>query len=435
MKIAIVIGTRPEIIKMAPVIDEIKKRGIEFSLIHTGQHYDHEMSQQFFQDLELPKPDHYIGVGSKSHAKMTAATMEGLEDILKGETPDIVMVQGDTNAVLSGALVASKMHIPVGHVEAGLRSFDKTMPEEINRIVADTCTHLYYTPTEKAALNLLFEGADPENIIITGNTIVDACLRNLEIAKHKSSIRFPSDKILTVTVHRAENVDNKARLKSITQALLELDEFMIIFPVHPRTRKNLEKFHLYKLLAEAEHIKLVKPLGYLDFLLLLSKSYVILTDSGGLQEEAITLNIPCLTLRYNTERPETVEAGGNMLVGADKKRIINTLRLIQEDPNFRMKMINAPNPYGDGKASEKIIDATVDFYNKGKLTIKPPENILSDLKRELHFIDEDITVESLEKRGKCKVRIVYDGVKPRFPHQTMNLKGKQIICDIYNKSL
>ena len=159
-------------------------------------------------------------------------------------------------------------------------------------------------------------------------------------------------------MHRAENVDNKARLKSITQALLELDEFMIIFPVHPLTRKNLEKFHLYKPLAEAEHIKLIKPLGYLDFLLLLSKSYVVLTDSGGLQEEAITLNIPCLTLRYNTERPETVEAGGNILVGADKKRIIETLRLIQENPNFRMKMINAPNPYGDGKASEKIINAT-----------------------------------------------------------------------------
>ncbi|MBC7097323.1 MAG: UDP-N-acetylglucosamine 2-epimerase (non-hydrolyzing), partial [Methanobacteriales archaeon] len=261
MKIAIIIGTRPEIIKMAPVIDEIKKRDLKFSLIHTGQHYDHEMSQQFFQDLELPKPDHYIGVGSKSHAKMTATTMEGLEDILKEEKPDIVMVQGDTNAVLAGALVASKMHIPVGHVEAGLRSFDKTMPEEINRIVADTCTHLYYTPTEKAALNLLFEGADPENIIITGNTVVDACLRNLEIAKRKSNIKFPSDKIVTLTVHRAENVDNKARLKSITQALLELDEFIIVFPVHPRTRKNLKKFHLYKLLSEAEHIKLVKPLG------------------------------------------------------------------------------------------------------------------------------------------------------------------------------
>ncbi len=431
MKIAIVIGTRPEIIKMAPVIDEIKKRNLEFSLIHTGQHYDHEMSQQFFQDLELPKPDHYIGVGSKSHAKMTATTMEGLEDILKEEKPDIVMVQGDTNAVLAGALVASKMHIAVGHVEAGLRSFDKTMPEEINRIVADTCTHLYYTPTEKAALNLLFEGADPENIIITGNTIVDACLRNLEIAKRKSNIRFPSDKIVTLTMHRAENVDNKARLKSITQALLELDEFIIVFPVHPRTRKNLKKFHLYKLLSEAEHIKLMKPLGYLDFLLLLSRSYAVLTDSGGLQEETITLNIPCLTLRYNTERPETVEAGGNILVGADKERIINTLRLIQKDPNFRRKMINAPNPYGDGKASEKIINATVDFYNKGKLTIKPPLNILSDLQRELHFIKEDITVQSLEERDKCKVRIVYDGVKPRFPHQTMNLKGKQIICDIY----
>jgi len=431
MKIAIVIGTRPEIIKMAPVIDEIQKKNIELSIIHTGQHYDHEMSQQFFQDLELPEPDHNIGVGSGTHAKMTAAMMKGLEDILEKENPDMVMVQGDTNAVLAGALVASKMHIPVGHVEAGLRSFDKTMPEEINRIVADTCTHIYYTPTEKAALNLLFEGAYPDNIIITGNTIVDACLRNLEIAKRKSSINFSSDKIITLTMHRAENVDNKSRLKSIIHALLELDEFLIIFPIHPRTRKNLEKFHLYELLAKAEHIKLVKPLGYLDFLLLLSNSYAVLTDSGGLQEEAITLNIPCLTLRYNTERPETVEAGGNILVGADKKRIIDTLKLICEDPDFRRKMVNAPNPYGDGKASEKIINATVNFYRKGKLTIKPPENILSDLQRELRLIEEDITVESLEARDECKVRIVYDGIKPRFPHQTMNLRGKQIICDIY----
>jgi len=431
MKIAIVIGTRPEIIKMAPVIDEIQKKNIELSIIHTGQHYDHEMSQQFFQDLELPEPDHNIGVGSGTHAKMTAAMMKGLEDILEKENPDMVMVQGDTNAVLAGALVASKMHIPVGHVEAGLRSFDKTMPEEINRMVADTCTHIYYTPTEKAALNLLFEGAYPDNIIITGNTIVDACLRNLEIAKRKSSINFSSDKIITLTMHRAENVDNKSRLKSIIHALLELDEFLIIFPIHPRTRKNLEKFHLYELLAKAEHIKLVKPLGYLDFLLLLSNSYAVLTDSGGLQEEAITLNIPCLTLRYNTERPETVEAGGNILVGADKKRIIDTLKLICEDSDFRRKMVNAPNPYGDGKASEKIINATVNFYRKGKLTIKPPENILSDLQRELRLIEEDITVESLEARDECKVRIVYDGIKPRFPHQTMNLRGKQIICDIY----
>jgi len=357
--------------------------------------------------------------------------MKGLEDILKEENPDIVMVQGDTNAVLAGALVASKMHIPVGHVEAGLRSFDKTMPEEINRIVADTCTHIYYAPTEKAALNLLFEGACPDNIIITGNTIVDACLRNLEIAKRKSKINFSSDKIITLTMHRAENVDNKTRLKSIIYALLELDEFLIVFPVHPRTRKNLEKFHLYEPLAKAEHIKLVKPLGYLDFLLLLSNSYAVLTDSGGLQEEAITLNIPCLTLRYNTERPETVEAGGNILVGADKKRIVDTLKLIQEDPDFRSKMINALNPYGDGKASEKIINATVDFYRKGKLTIKPPENISFDLQRELRFIEEDITVASLEDRDGCKVRIVYDGFKPRFPYQTMNLRGKQVICDIY----
>ncbi len=436
MKIAIVMGTRPEIIKMAPVIDEIRGRGIDFSLIHTGQHYDQEMSKQFFHDLELPTPKFNIGVGSGPHGKMTAAMMKGLEDILEDEDPDIVMVQGDTNAVLAGALVASKMHIPVGHVEAGLRSFDKTMPEEINRMVADVCSQIYYTPTEDAALNLLFEGVSRDKIIITGNTIVDACLRNIEIAKQKSRImsRFSAEDILTLTMHRAENVDNRDRLRSIVDALLDLDEFRIVFPVHPRTRKNLESFGLFRLLEKAGHIDLMKPLGYLDFLLLLSNSYAVLTDSGGLQEEAITLNIPCLTLRYNTERPETVDAGGNILVGADKEKIIGTLKALRRDSEFRMKMENATNPYGDGRASKRIIDATLNFYEDGKLEIKPPKNIRTNLKRELRFIENDVSVKSFEEHENCMVRVVYEDGKAKFPDEKMNLRGKQILCEIYKYS-
>ena len=327
MKICVILGTRPEIIKMAPVIDEINRRSHELLLIHTGQHYDKEMSDNFFLDLELPKPNYNIHVGSGSHGKQTALMMDGIEDVLISEKPDIVLVQGDTNAVLAGALVAQKLHIPVGHVEAGLRSFDVSMPEEINRMGADCCSHLYFVPTEESAINLALEGYLPKDIFITGNSVVDTCFRNLKIAENSSTIIDDLNldnlnNIITFTMHRAENVDDKQRLQSIIGALMELKDFNIIFPIHPRTKKTLENFGLYKKFESLPHIHITKPIGYLDFLVLISKSIIILTDSGGLQEEAITLNVPALTLRYNTERPETVTAGGNILVGSDKDYIL-----------------------------------------------------------------------------------------------------------------
>ncbi|MGB9838573.1 non-hydrolyzing UDP-N-acetylglucosamine 2-epimerase [Methanothermobacter sp.] len=432
MKIAVVLGTRPEIIKMAPVIDEIERRNLDFTLIHTGQHYDHEMSDQFFIDLELPSPDHNIGAGSGSHGAMTGEMLRGIEDVLMREEPDIVMVQGDTNAVLAGALAAVKLHIPVGHVEAGLRSFDRTMPEEINRMVADVCSKLYYVPTEESAINLLMEGADPETIFVTGNTVVDACLRNIDIASKKSDIlsEFPDDEELVVlTLHRAENVDDPERLRSIVEAILELDEFRVVFPVHPRTRKNLEKSGLYGVLVEAEHVTLKKPMGYLDFLLLLSNSFLVLTDSGGLQEEAITFNVPCLTLRYNTERPETVEAGGNILVGADKNRITTTARRLLEDPDFRERMMRAENPYGDGHASERILDETLRLHREGRLTMKPPAEVMEAPSRRLIHVDEDITVTELAERNNAVIRMVYAGGEPVFPSLTLNLKGKDVLME------
>jgi UDP-N-acetylglucosamine 2-epimerase (non-hydrolysing) len=367
IKIAVIIGTRPEIIKMAPVIDEMKKRKLHYILIHTGQHYDHEMSDQFFLDLELKKPDYNIGVGSGSHGEQTANMIKGLEQVLIHEKPDLVLVQGDTNAVLSGAIVSSKLHIPVGHVEAGLRSYDKTMPEEINREIADVCSKMFFVPTERSAINLILEGINPKNIFITGNTIVDACSRNLEIAKKKAIIPFKvneNDKLLTLTMHRAENVDNDNRLQNIIEALIELDDVTIIFPVHPRTLKNLKKHNLLRKMEKSGHIKLIKPIGYLDFLLLLSKSEIVMTDSGGIQEEAITLNIPCTTLRYNTERPETVEAGGNILLGADKKKIVNTVKQILNNPIMYSKMSEAKNPYGEGNSSKKILDSILNLYNE-----------------------------------------------------------------------
>ncbi|MDP2837211.1 MAG: UDP-N-acetylglucosamine 2-epimerase (non-hydrolyzing) [Methanobacteriaceae archaeon] len=434
MKIAIVIGTRPEIIKMAPVIDEIIKRNLDYVLIHTGQHYDHEMSDQFFSDLELPTPDYNIGVGSGSHGEQTAEMMKGIENVFLEEKPDMVMVQGDTNAVIAGAIVASKLHIPVGHVEAGLRSFDKTMPEEINRMVADVCSQLYYVPTEESAVNLIVEGINPKNVIITGNTVVDACLRNLKIAENNSDIldQFEVDeKILTLTMHRAENVDNLERLTQITDALIELDELTIIFPVHPRTLKNLENFGLLSKLVKKDNIKLIKPIGYLDFLLLLSNSDMVMTDSGGLQEEAITLDVPCMTLRYNTERPETVTAGGNILVGSNKDKIIETANLIMNDPKTRETMKKAINPYGDGKASSRILNVTLTDYENGELEIKSPENIMNQFKRKIELIESNITVREFESTQNALIRVVYENNEATFPHEDLDLKNKLVLFDKY----
>jgi UDP-N-acetylglucosamine 2-epimerase (non-hydrolysing) len=436
MKIAIIIGTRPEIIKMAPVIDEIEKRGIEYILVHTGQHYDHEMSHQFFVDLELKKPDFNIGVGSGSHGKQTARMMEKIEDVLVAEKPDIVLVQGDTNAVLAGALAASKLHIAVGHVEAGLRSYDKTMPEEINRQVADVASNLYFVPTEESALNLIFEGLDPHEIFVTGNTVVDACIRNLKIAQKSSTVLSDLDvqgDILTLTMHRAENVDDPERLQEVTDALLELENITVVFPVHPRTVKTLKKFGIYEKLENAPHVLMTKPIGYLDFLVLLSNSRFIMTDSGGLQEEAITLNVPCLTLRYNTERPETVTAGGNILVGSSKEKILENLRRIAGDESAYQEMSDAVNPYGDGKASEKILDAILDASDSGKLQITAPEYIMSHAGRELLQISEDITVSEFEdKNSGSTINIVFNGGEAQFPVPDLDLKDKQVLVNRFD---
>ena len=436
MKIAIIIGTRPEIIKMAPVIDEIEKRGIEYILIHTGQHYDHEMSHQFFIDLELKKPDFNIGVGSGSHGKQTAKMMEKIEDVLVAEKPDIVLVQGDTNAVLAGALAASKLHIAVGHVEAGLRSYDKTMPEEINRQVADVTSNLYFVPTGESALNLIFEGLDPHEIFVTGNTVVDACIRNLKIAQKTSKVLSDLDvdgDILTLTMHRAENVDDPERLHEVTDALLELENITVVFPVHPRTVKTLKKFGIYEKLENAPHVLMTKPIGYLDFLVLLSNSRFIMTDSGGLQEEAITLNVPCLTLRYNTERPETVTAGGNILVGSSKEKILENLRRIAGDESAYQEMSDAVNPYGDGKASEKILDAILDAYTSGKLQITAPEHIMSHAGRELLQISEDMTVSEFEdKNSGSTINIVFNGGEAQFPVPDLDLKDKQVLVNRFD---
>ena len=437
MKIAVVLGTRPEIIKMAPIIDEIVNRDIELCLIHTGQHYDKEMSDNFFIDLEIPAPDYNINVGSGSHGKQTGLMMKGIEEVLMDEKPDIVLVQGDTNAVLAGALVASKLHIAVGHVEAGLRSFDMTMPEEINRRVCDVTSTMYFIPTEESAINLLADGYSRKNLIITGNTVVDACFRHLEIAKKRgfeeeslASLGIDNmDNILTLTMHRAENVDDKKRVTNIIDALKELSDMNIIFPIHPRTKKTLEDFKLFDELNNLSHVHIIKPIGYLDFLQLTSKSTLILTDSGGLQEEAITLDVPALTLRYNTERPETVTAGGNILVGADKDAILENANKILNDEEFARKMKNAINPYGRGDSAKKTVDAIAEFYDNGLLDIEAPEDIMTSFDRKMTLIDEDISVKEFEDKNNALIHMVFDGEKMRFPTDELNLKEMCVTYD------
>ncbi|WP_295609130.1 non-hydrolyzing UDP-N-acetylglucosamine 2-epimerase [uncultured Methanobrevibacter sp.] len=437
MKIATILGTRPEIIKMAPIIAEINKRGINQIVLHTGQHYDKEMSDNFFRDLEIPAPDYNIQVGSGTHGRQTGLMMKGIEEILVEEKPDIVLVQGDTNAVLAGALVCAKLHIAIGHVEAGLRSFDVTMPEEINRRVADVCSLMYFIPTEESAVNLLAEGFSRKNLFITGNTVVDACFRHLEIAEKRGfeeeslkTLDIDSmDNILTLTMHRAENVDVEERVRNIISALKELSDMNIIFPIHPRTKHTLENFGLFDELNNLDHVHIVRPIGYLDFLLLTSKSTLILTDSGGLQEEAITLDIPALTLRYNTERPETVTAGGNILVGANKDAILENANRILNDSEFADRMKNAVNPYGQGDAAVKTVDAIEKYYREGNLNIAAPEDIMDSFSRKMAKIDIDITVREFEEAENGLIHMVFDGEKMRFPTDELNLKGMMITYD------
>ena len=336
---------------MAPVIRECQRRGLDYSIIHTGQHYSYQMDRIFFEQLELPQPDHNLDVGSGNHGEQTGRILAGLEAVLMAERPDVVLVQGDTNTVMAGALAASKLHIKVGHVEAGLRSYDRRMPEEINRVVADHISDYCFAPTEISKANLLKEGIAKEKIHVTGNTIVDSVYQNLEIAMRKVNILAdlglePKGYFL-VTSHRQENVDSKERLGEIIRGLeMVKSEFglPVVFPVHPRTRKMVESFGF-----ELDGIRAIEPLGFLEFLQLEAGARLALTDSGGVQEEACILGVPCVTLRDNTERPETVEVGANMLAGTESQRIIEGAR----------KMLGTregwKNPFGEGNTGQRII--------------------------------------------------------------------------------
>ncbi|MFP3910376.1 MAG: non-hydrolyzing UDP-N-acetylglucosamine 2-epimerase [Archaeoglobaceae archaeon] len=350
--ISIILGTRPEIIKMSPVIRECERRGLDYFILHTGQHYSYNMDKVFFQNLNLPEARHNLDVGSGSHAEQTAKILTGTEKFLLEEKPDIVLVEGDTNTVLSGALAASKLHIKVGHVEAGLRSYDRTMPEEINRVLADHCSDYLFAPTEHSKGILLGEGISKNKIFVTGNTIVDAVNQNLSISEEKvnplTDLALSSGDYFLVTVHRQENVDVRERFEGIIRGLeLVVEEFElpVVYPVHPRARKMMEHFGL-----KSDKIKLIDPLDYLSFLYLESRARLVLTDSGGVQEESCILNVPCVTLRDNTERPETINVGANTLAGADPERILDSVKKMLGVTN------NWENPFGDGKAGERTVE-------------------------------------------------------------------------------
>jgi len=351
---------------MSPVIRELERKEENYFILHTGQHYSYNLDRVFFDQLRLPHTKYNLEVGSGSHSEQTGKILIGVENVLRQECPDIILVEGDTNSVFAAALAASKLHIKVGHVEAGLRSYDRRMPEEINRALTDHCSDYLFAPTEKAKAILRGEGIPDEKIFVTGNTVVDAVYQNLAIAKESSrlgsskfnvkptvlnveprTLNLEPRKYFLVTLHRQENVDDSARLASIVKGLDRLaTEFHlpVIYPIHPRSRKMMTEFAL-----EPRNVTLIEPMDFIGFLQLESNARLILTDSGGVQEEACILNIPCVTLRDSTERPETIEVGANILAGASADRILQCVELMLGRER------HWANPFGDGKAGKRIV--------------------------------------------------------------------------------
>lgn len=368
MKIITIIGARPQFIKAASFSDVIRKNHTEI-LVHTGQHYDNNMSDIFFEELNIPKPDYNLGVGSGSHGLQTGKMLEGIEEIILKEKPDGLLVYGDTNSTLAGALAASKLHIPVFHVEAGLRSYNKLMPEEQNRVLTDHISDLLLVPTQTAVENLKKEGIT-EGVINTGDIMYDTVMRNIQFSEEKYKdgnylkeinednnleLNFKLGEYYLVTIHRAENTDDEKKLRTIFEALNSLDK-EVILPLHPRTRALVDKLGL-----NISNINIIKPVGYLLMLYLTKNAYMIVTDSGGLQKEAYFLKTPCTTLRDQTEWVETLDNSWNILSSINKEEIIEKVNRNQDFRSLKQKQA-----FGSGDAAEKIAKAITEFINNRK---------------------------------------------------------------------
>lgn len=357
MKIVTIVGARPQFIKCAPVSRALRAEHTEV-LVHTGQHYDANMSDVFFTELAIPAPDYHLGIGSGPQGEQTGRMLAAIEKVLLREEPDMVLVYGDTNSTLAGALAAVKLHIPVAHVEAGLRSFDRSMPEEINRVVTDHVSDLLFCPTQTAVDNLAAEGITT-GVHLTGDVMVDALLYNTGIAEESSTVLedlgLVGGEYSVATVHRASNTDTEENLRSIVEAFGEIDG-PIVFPAHPRTVKYLKEYGLYDHLPE--NIRLTEPLAYLDMLHLMRHARMILTDSGGVQKEAYILKVPCVTLRENTEWVETLVDGWNVLVGADRERIVDVVQAVPS------KRIEPTAVFGKGDTAVVIVTEISSYCNK-----------------------------------------------------------------------
>lgn len=359
-KMMCVVGTRPEFIRMAPIIEAVQQnKNFDLQFLHTGQHYSYEMNKVFFDELGIPQPTVNLEVGSGSHGWQTAQVLMGTEEILEDLRPDLVAVFGDTNSSIGAALSAAKMQVPLAHIEAGCRSYDPRMPEEINRRLIDHCADFLFPVSDRCKETLELEKV-PGKIFPCGDPLYDIFLKNREIAAGRSEIlaklNLGLEPLAILTLHRAENVDNSLTLIAIMEALVKIRTLRVIFPIHPRTETRLKELGLLKGL-ESGKIKIIPPVGYWDFLALLSRAGLVITDSGGVQKEAFFARVPCITLRQSTEWRETVESGANTLL--DPKSVglpALLLRAVDQSPDVKEKLKTLRNPYGDGRAAERIVD-------------------------------------------------------------------------------
>lgn len=415
LKLTAVFGTRPEIIKLAPVILEAKRRNINLTIIHTGQHYDEEMSGLIIQNLGIPKPDINLTTNTTDSDIQLGEMISQLGLLLRKNKPDMVIAAGDTNSVLACSLACTVNNIPFGHIEAGLRSFDNTMPEERNRKLVDGVSSFLFAPSKRAVINLLHEKIDSNRIFLTGNTIVDAVkIFSKNLLNYDSNYinqikeKMKADYILC-TIHRISNVENPENLVEIIKAFESLNDIEIVFFAHPRTMKKIQEINCYKRLAIISNLSIFSPVDYLSILKILSdhKCKLILTDSGGLQEEALILKKPCVTIRPNTERPETVENGVNFLVPAKGEIISETVKQTLADVEIQQIFEKIENPYGEGDSSLKILDIIEQNWQNAAFnqTLTYAKGAYS---YSLISVQENIEKEEFEKQYKCKICVVYD---------------------------